>query len=287
MTDLFDFEPKPASYAVMGNPVAHSKSPQIHAAFARQCGKKITYTAIHVDVGGFTQAVGNFQAAGGQGLNITVPFKREAWELCDVRSMRATQAGAVNTITFKPDGTLHGDNTDGVGLVRDILDNHGGQIAGQRVLLLGAGGAVRGVLGPLLEKRPAQLIIANRTLDKARELVAEFAALGEIEACAYAALAGQEFDLIINGTAASLHNELPPLPGCILAKQAWCYDMMYGSAPTLFMRWGEGQGAAKVLDGLGMLVEQAAESFFIWQAVRPQTAPVIRVLRQALPLSII
>jgi len=282
MTDLFDFEPKPARYAVMGNPVTHSKSPQIHAAFARQCGKKITYTAIYVDIGGFTQAVGNFQAAGGQGLNITVPFKREAWELCDVRSARAAQAGAVNTLTFKLDGTLSGDNTDGAGLVRDIIGNHGGQIAGQRVLLLGAGGAVRGVSGPLLAERPAHLVIANRTLDKARELVAGFAALGEIEACAYASLAGMQFDLIINGTAASLQNELPPLPERILARQGWCYDMMYGSAPTLFMRWGERQGAARVLDGLGMLVEQAAESFFIWQAVRPQTAPVIQALRQAM-----
>ncbi len=286
MTDMFNFEHQPARYAVMGNPVAHSKSPQIHAAFARQCGKKIAYTAIHVDVGGFDQAVGNFRAAGGQGLNITVPFKREAWELCDVRSMRATQAGAVNTLMFKPDGTLYGDNTDGVGLVRDILENHGGQIAGQRVLLLGAGGAVRGVLGPLLAERPAQLLIANRTLDKARELLAEFAPLGEIETCAYESLAGMQFNLIINGTAASLKNELPPLPECIVASQGWCYDMMYGSAPTLFMRWGERQGAAKVLDGLGMLVEQAAESFFVWHGVRPQTAPVIQTLRQTMPIDI-
>ncbi len=282
MTDLFDFKPKPDSYGVMGNPVAHSKSPQIHAAFARQCNKKITYTAIQVDVGGFKQAVGNFQASGGQGLNVTVPFKREAWELCDMRSARAVQAGAVNTITFKPDGTLHGDNTDGVGLVRDIMQNHGGRIAGQRVLLLGAGGAARGVLGPLLEEQPAELVIANRTLDKAHELVAEFRALGEVEASAYGALEGRQFDLVINGTAASLNKELPPLPSRVLAMEGWCYDMMYGSAPTLFMRWGEEQSAAKVMDGLGMLVEQAAEAFFIWLAVRPQTASVIQALRQAL-----
>ncbi|MEO5574026.1 MAG: shikimate dehydrogenase [Gammaproteobacteria bacterium] len=281
MTDLFDFERKPARFAVMGNPVAHSKSPQIHAAFAHQCGKKITYTAIQVDVGGFVQAAGNFQASGGQGLNITVPFKREAWELCEVRSERATQAGAVNTLSFKPDGKLHGDNTDGVGLVRDILQNHGGRIAGQRVLLLGAGGAARGALGPLLDERPAQFIIANRSLDKARELVTQFSDVGVIQACSYVALEGRQFDLIINGTAASLRNELPPLPDHVLADQGWCYDMMYGSVPSLFMRWGEAQGAAQVLDGLGMLVEQAAESFFIWQAVRPQTAPVIRTLRQA------
>lgn len=282
MTDLFDFERKPDRYAVMGNPVAHSKSPQIHAVFALECGKKITYTAIQVDVGGFAQAVGNFQAVGGQGLNVTVPFKREAWELCDVRSERAQQAGAVNTITFKSDGSLHGDNTDGVGLVRDILQNHAGCITGRRVLLLGAGGAVRGVLGPLLQEKPGQLVIANRTLDKARELAVEFSASGEIEACAYAALEGKQFDLIINGTATSLQNELPPLPEHVLADQGWCYDMMYGNAPTLFMCWGKERGAAKVLDGLGMLVEQAAESFFIWLGVRPQTAPVIEGLRQTL-----
>lgn len=282
MTDLFDFTPKPDAYAVMGNPVAHSKSPTIHAAFARQCGQNITYTAIQVDVGGFAQALGNFQAAGGRGLNITVPFKHEAWALCDERSARAERAKAVNTILFKPDGKRYGDNTDGAGLVRDILVNHGGRIAGRRVLLLGAGGAAHGVLGPLLDERPALLVIANRTADKARELAAEFAAFGAPEGGGYPALEGRQFDLIINGTAASLHGELPPLPDGVLAADGWCYDMMYGAAPTAFVRWAREQGAARALDGLGMLVEQAAESFYLWRGVRPQTAPVIAELRARL-----
>ncbi|HLA75173.1 MAG TPA: shikimate dehydrogenase [Gammaproteobacteria bacterium] len=279
MTDLFDFKPKPAAYAVMGNPVAHSKSPQIHAAFARQCNQRMTYTAIQVDVGGFAQAVGNFQAAGGHGLNITVPFKHEAWELCDELSARAAQAKAVNTIMFRPDGAIYGDNTDGVGLLRDLVINHGACIADRRVLVLGAGGAVRGMLGPLLNERPAQLVIANRTPDKARELAGEFAP-AQVQACGYEDLSGLKFDLIINGTAASLQGELPPLPDGVIAEGGWCYDLMYAQAPTIFMRWAWEQGAEKVLDGLGMLVEQAAESFNLWRGVRPQTAPVIEELRR-------
>ncbi len=279
MSSLFDFDRQEQRYAVMGNPVAHSKSPLIHTAFARQFGLKIGYTAIQVDAGGFPQAVGNFQAAGGKGLNITVPFKREAWLLSDVRTARAELAGAVNTLSLKPDGGRHGDNTDGIGLVRDILQNHAGRISGQRVLLLGAGGAVRGVLGPLLEERPAQLTIVNRDVEKARELIEVFAGVGKIEMCPYAQLQDRQFDLIINGTSASLSGELPPLPGGILAKDGWCYDMMYAAEPTAFVRWGEGQGAATSLDGLGMLVEQAAESFFIWHGVRPDTAPVIKEIQ--------
>lgn len=280
MTDLFDFKPKPKNYAVMGNPIAHSKSPYIHAAFARQCRQEMSYSAIQVDVGGLPQAVGNFQAAGGHGLNITVPFKREAWELCDERSARAERAGAVNTLICEPSGKRTGDNTDGVGLVRDILANHGGHIAGQRVLLLGAGGAVRGILGPILEQQPSALVIANRTVDKARELASEFASLGSIDACGYPTLAGREFDLIINGTAASLQDELPPLPDGIVAREGWCYDLMYAAAATAFMRWCHAQGASQVFDGLGMLVEQAAESFYLWRGVRPNTTPVLRDLRE-------
>lgn len=282
MTDLFDFKRTSDRYAVMGNPVAHSKSPAIHAAFARQCGQTITYTAIQVDVGGFAQAVGHFRASGGHGLNVTVPFKREAWQLCDVRSARAQRAGAVNTLSFQTDGTMHGDNTDGAGLIHDILINHAGQISGRRVLLLGAGGAARGVLGPLLEQHPAALVIANRTVDNARELAAEFAAEGKVEACAYSALAGRPFDLVINGTAASLQGELPPLPDGVLASGAWCYDMMYSAAPTAFVRWAQAHSAAKSLDGLGMLVEQAAESFYVWRGVRPDTAAVLKNLRSSL-----
>jgi shikimate dehydrogenase len=282
MTDLFDFERTPDRYAVMGNPVAHSKSPAIHTAFARQCGQIITYTAIQVDVGGFVQAVGHFRASGGHGLNVTVPFKREAWQLCDIRSARAQRAGAVNTLSFQADGRMHGDNTDGTGLIHDILMNHAGQISERRVLLLGAGGAVRGVLGPLLEQHPAALVIANRTVDNARELAAEFAAEGKLEACAYSALAGRTFDLVINGTAASLQGEMLPLPDDVLAGGAWCYDMMYSAAPTAFMRWAQAHGAGKSLDGWGMLVEQAAESFYLWRGVRPDTAAVLKNLRDSL-----
>ncbi len=279
MSSLFDFKPEKARYAVMGNPVAHSKSPLIHAAFARQCGHTLSYEAIHVDIGGFAQALGNFQAAGGKGVNITVPFKQEAYTLSDAASPRAQQAQAVNTLLFKADGTRYGDNTDGIGLVRDILRNHGGVLAGRRVLLLGAGGAARGVIGPLLAENPARVVIANRTPDRAAELASAFAGAGEVTGCGFPALAGQAFDLIINATAASLQHEMPPLPDGVVATGGWCYDMMYGSQPTVFMRWAQQHGAEKSLDGLGMLVEQAAEAFHLWRGVRPDTAPVIAALR--------
>jgi shikimate dehydrogenase len=282
MTSLFDFTAPPDQYAVMGNPISHSKSPQIHALFAEQTKQRIVYTAIQVDAGGFRQAAGNFQANGGKGLNVTVPFKREAWELVDERSARAQRAGAVNTIVMRPDGKLFGDNTDGVGLLRDIRDNHGATITGKRVLILGAGGAVRGVLGPLLEESPAQLVIGNRTVERAEELVQEFGSPALLRACGLEALPGLQFDLVINGTAASLQGDLPPLPDDLLAAGAFCYDMMYGAQPTVFMQWASTHGAARVSDGLGMLVEQAAESFFVWRGVRPQTRPVIDALRVAL-----
>lgn len=278
MSDLFDFEPRKDQYGVMGNPITHSKSPRIHALFAQQTNQRLHYTAIHVDLGGFAQAVGNFDASGGKGLNITVPFKQEAFALVDSRSARAERAGAVNTIKFEKD-KLIGDNTDGVGLVNDLVQNHQLNLQGKRILLMGAGGAARGVLAPLLETKPALLVIANRTPDKAVELAAAFADLGKVKGCGFHELSGQQFDLVINATAASLQGELPPLPADILAAGAVCYDMMYGK-PTPFMEWAKSHGAALVLDGLGMLVEQAAESFFIWRGVRPQTAPVIDTLRR-------
>lgn len=266
---------------MMGNPVSHSKSPFIHEAFARQCGHRISYDAIQVDAGGLAQALGNFQAMGGNGVNITVPFKQEAFALCNEVSVRARQARAVNTVIFRRDGTRYGDNTDGVGLVRDILHNHGGVIAQRRILLLGAGGAARGVVGPLLAETPAQLMIANRTPDKALELAAEFSGVGAVTGGGLPALAGKSFDLVINATAASLRNELPPLPEGVVVPGGWCYDMMYSAQPTIFMRWAYEHGADKVLDGLGMLVEQAAEAFYLWRGVRPQTAPVIAALRKS------
>lgn len=281
MSSLFDFD-KPAIYAVMGNPVSHSKSPRIHALFAEQTGQRIQYTAIQVDPGGFEQAVRNFVANGGRGLNVTVPFKTNAWELVDTRTPRAELAGAVNTIVVQAEGLLHGDNTDGVGLVSDIVQNQGGLIADKEVLLLGAGGAARGVLAPLLEQQPRNLVIANRSADRAVGLAQSFSHLGSVIGCGFNDFADRQFDLVINATSASLQGELPPLPDNLLAAGAWCYDMMYGARATPFMQWASHHGAGKVLDGLGMLVEQAAQSFFLWQGVRPRTAPVIAALRQEL-----
>ena len=282
MSSLFDFDKPADTYAVMGNPISHSKSPQIHAAFAQQTGERIIYTATQVDPGGFQQAVGNFFASGGKGLNVTVPFKREAWELAEELGPEAQLAGAVNTLLMNADGLLVGRNTDGIGLVRDILHNHGGSIAGQKILLVGAGGAARGVLQPLLVEAPAHLLIVNRTSSRAHELATDFSALGPVSGGGFDDLIDQNFDLIINASAASLHGEVPPLPDESCTESTWCYDMMYGAEPTPFMRWAEQHGAQQALDGLGMLVEQAAESFFHWRGVRPETAPVIQSIRAEL-----
>ena len=285
MSDIFDFDQRKDQFAVMGNPITHSKSPQIHRLFAQQTAQKIEYIAIQVDPGGFNQAVGQFDAAGGKGLNITVPFKQEAWELVTERSDRAERAGAVNTIKFEQK-RLIGDNTDGVGLVNDLLLNNKIEIKGKRILLMGAGGAARGVLAPLLAQQPATITIANRTVDKAVELATLFSDLGAIKGSGYDNLNGQQFDLIINATAASLQGQLPPLPDDVITAKGCCYDMMYGAKPTTFMQWAEQHGAAKVLDGLGMLVEQAAESFYIWRGVKPETRAVIQTLRDELNRSV-
>lgn len=271
----------PDRYVVMGNPIAHSKSPVIHTQFALQTHQNLVYSAMLVPLEGFAAAVREFQAAGGKGCNVTVPFKTEAWVLATQRSLRAERAGAVNTLAFRDDGSLFGDNTDGVGLVRDLVSNHGIGLTGRRVLLLGAGGAARGVLEPLLEQCPAALIIANRTVDKALELADQFAPLGPVGGSSFERLQGR-FDLIINATSASLSGEVPPLPETILAPETCCYDMMYGAEPTAFMQWAVSRGAQQVFDGLGMLVEQAAEAFALWRGVRPHTMPVIEMLRQAL-----
>jgi len=279
MGDPFDFGARPDAYAVMGNPIGHSRSPQIHAAFARQTGQRIEYTAIQVDPGGFEQAVGNFFANGGKGLNVTVPFKQEAWKLVREHGPEAERAGAVNTLLQDSPGHLIGRNTDGIGLVRDILQNHRGNIEGRRLLLVGAGGAARGVLQPLLAEKPQRLVIANRSPDRAIELAHDFADLGEVRGGGFTDIGNESFDLIINASAASLHGEVPPLPEHCLAEGGWCYDMMYGAEPTPFVRWGLEHGAGVSLDGLGMLVEQAAESFYLWRGVRPRTGPVIERLR--------
>jgi shikimate dehydrogenase len=268
-------------YAVMGQPVAHSKSPQIHQAFAGQCGIALEYRAIEVEPGDFAAAVQAFRDQGGVGLNVTVPFKLEAYALADRRSARAQQAGAVNTLKFETDGTIYGDNTDGVGLVRDLLINCATPLAGRHILILGAGGAVRGIVGPILEEGVTQLLLANRTVNKAKELVAMFADHAGMGACGLGALAGTRFDVVINGTAASLQGEALRLPPDIFAQDALAYDLMYGETPTPFMQWARAHGAARVSDGLGMLVEQAAESFFIWHGRRPQTGAVLASLRAA------
>jgi len=266
-------------YAVMGNPVAHSKSPRIHTLFARQTGQDIEYTTIQVEPGGLASAVGEFHASGGRGLNITVPFKADAWALATIRSDRAELAGAVNTLVLDAAGRHFGDNTDGVGLVRDLTLNHGCVLTGKRVLLVGAGGAAQGVIEPLLGERPALLVVANRTPAKAVELARRFCGLGRIEGCGLDGPDGQSFDIVINATAASLAGEVPALPASVVSADTWCYDMMYGDEPTAFVCWCRERGAAHSVDGLGMLVEQAAESFYLWRNVRPDTGPVIAALR--------
>ncbi len=266
-------------YAVMGNPIAHSRSPRIHALFAEQTEQDVSYEALLVPLDGLGDAIADFARNGGRGLNITVPFKEEAWRLATTRSPEAERAGAVNTLSLGDNGKLHGDNTDGTGLLRD-LSNHGARIEGARVLMLGAGGAARGALQPLLAHKPASLTLANRTAGRATGLARDFADLGPIEGGGFEALANRQFDLIINATAAGLKGEVPPIEGEVLAEGAWCYDMMYGAEPTAFVRWARNHGAARALDGLGMLVEQAAEAFYIWRGVRPETASVIEALRR-------
>ncbi len=275
-------DPNLDRYGVMGNPIGHSKSPMIHSLFAAQTKQALSYEAILVEIGAFAAAVQSFRENGGRGLNVTVPFKLDAWELTDERSTRAELAGAVNTLVLRDDGRLFGDNTDGIGLVHDISDNIGISFAGKQVLILGAGGAVRGVLKPILDQQPALVMIANRTPSRAEELAATFKEFGNINGCGFEKLKGSRFDIVINGTSASLQGEVPPLPDTLLTGDALCYDMMYGATPTAFMAWAEKHNCAYISDGLGMLVEQAAESFLIWRGVKPETAPVIAAVRESL-----
>tara|TARA_R100001509_G_scaffold48258_2_gene26209 strand:+ start:1686 stop:2516 length:831 start_codon:yes stop_codon:yes gene_type:complete len=269
-------------YAVFGNPIKHSKSPAIHAAFAAQCGQDIQYRAVRVETGDFPRAARCFFEAGGSGLNVTVPFKEESFAFADSLSPRAARAGAVNTLTRGEDGGIAGDTTDGIGLVRDMVANLGWQLQGRRILLLGAGGAARGVMEPLLRERPAGLVVANRTAARAEALVADFSDLGSVAGGGYECLEGQQFDLLINATSSGLQGEMPPLPDSLLTERSCCYDMVYGPEPTPFMRWAAQHAAWAVADGLGMLVEQAAEAFYIWRRVRPTTQPVITQMRDLL-----
>ncbi len=268
-------------YAVMGNPIAHSKSPLIHALFAAQTDQLMRYDAILVDRYDFADAVTRFYDNCGLGLNITAPFKQEAWSLVSNLTSRAQRAQAVNTIWLDEDGMLWGDTTDGAGLVRDLLENYQQAIAGRRVLLLGAGGASRGVLEPLLEQNPAELVIANRTLERAETLAQAFKAYGEVSASSMEGVSGA-FDLVINGTSASLQGEVPALPVSTINENTVVYDMVYGGHDTPFMAWAKEQGAGRVIDGLGMLVEQAAESFYIWRGIRPKTLNIVNEIRKYL-----
>ncbi|WP_028104568.1 shikimate dehydrogenase [Pseudoduganella violaceinigra] len=270
-------------YCVFGNPIAHSKSPEIHAAYALQTGQQLHYEKQLAPLDGFAAAVHAFIAAGGKGANVTVPFKLEAHKLASALTVRAQAAGAVNTLVFGADGSITGDNTDGAGLVADIVQNAGVALIGKRVLLLGAGGAARGVVLPILEHRPAALVIANRTVATAAALVEQFGALagpGVLSACGFAD-AAEAFDVVINATSASLSADLPPVPAGVFAPGALALDMMYGAQPTVFLQFAAGHGAVP-RDGLGMLVEQAAEAFQLWRGVRPQTAQVLQALRAKL-----
>jgi len=272
-------------YAVLGNPIEHSKSPQIHQAFALETQQAISYEKILVPLGEFENVLEELIHRGYSGMNVTVPFKLDAFNAANDCSIRARAAGAVNTITIKADGSSYGDNTDGLGLVNDLCNNHNAELAGKSLLLLGAGGAVRGVLQPLLETKPKEIIVVNRTESKAQELVKYFKThfpelIGDIElsAVSYSACPTQPFDWIINGTSASLVDDLPPIPVTCVSATSCCYDMLYGSN-TVFLQWAQQLGAAKCIDGLGMLVEQAAVSFRLWRGLKPHTQAVIEALR--------
>lgn len=266
-------------YAVFGNPVGHSRSPDIHHAFAAQRSDNLVYERIEAPVDDFAAAVATFFDHKGCGANVTVPFKEQAHDLCDRLSQRARQAGAVNTL-WRADGQLQGDNTDGAGLVADLCHNQGWRLAGRRVLLLGAGGAVRGVLGPLLAQGPSKVVIANRTVARAEALVTRFSDLGvPLSAVGLSQLQGP-FDVLINAISAGLHDEMPNLDATLVGPDTVAYDMLYGAEPTPFIRWAEHHNAKASCDGLGMLVEQAAEAFHVWRGWRPDTAPVLAQLRK-------
>lgn len=268
-------------YAVFGNPISHSKSPILHKAFADENKQNLVYEAQCVDEDKFRLAADKFFAEGGLGLNITVPFKTDAYHYANRLSSRAKRAGAVNTL-FLEGNHIVGDNTDGAGLVTDITQNLSWSIKDSDVLIVGAGGAVRGVLEPLIEQEPKSITIVNRTIEKANLLAEEFNDLYKIKVCSFSELEKQTFDLIINGTSASLSGDLPPLPNNLIQNNTHCYDMMYARDLTPFLAWAKTLGSQFLSDGLGMLVCQGAESFFIWRGIRPSTKKVINNLRNSL-----
>ncbi|EGQ7654790.1 shikimate dehydrogenase [Vibrio parahaemolyticus] len=267
-------------YAVFGNPIGHSKSPFIHTLFARQTNQSLTYTAECAPVGGFIEAAKAFFADGGKGCNVTLPFKEDAYQFASRLTERAQLAGAVNTLKKLDDGEIIGDNTDGAGLVQDLLQ-HQVVLEGARILIIGAGGAARGVIKPLLDQKPISLTITNRTFSKAEELAELFSAYSPITAKEMNTIA-EEFDVIINSTSASLSGELPAISSSVFATNSTSYDMMYGKGDTTFNQWAKQNGAAHAYDGLGMLVGQAAESFMLWRGLRPGAKQILRELRKNL-----
>ena len=269
-------------YAVTGHPIGHSKSPFIHRRFAAVTGQGVRYVALACPLDGFEEVVRRFRDAGGLGMNVTLPFKEEAFALADVRTPRAELAGAVNTLSFRGDGAIRGDNSDGVGLIRDLRDNQGVALARRRILMVGAGGAARGVLPAILEERPHRLVVVNRSPERATELAARFAG-DPVEACGFGDLGGVAFDIVINATSGGLSGErAPPVPISALRPGGAAYDMVYAPEPTAFLLWGRAAGASVAVDGVGMLVEQGAESFRLWRGVRPPTRRVIEALRAEL-----
>ena len=270
--------PTPDKYAVVGYPVNHSWSPFIHGLFAQQTGHPITYSRLEVSPETLNDRVVEFFATEGKGLNVTLPHKQAACLIARERTPRAEMAGAVNTLALRNNG-LFGDNTDGVGLVADLTRNLSFDLRGTRVLLLGAGGAARGVLGPLLEADPEYLEIANRNEERATTLAREFSTLGTVHGCGFDAIASTTFDLVLNATSASLQDTIPPIPPGVIGPTTLCYDMAYGKGDTAFTRWSKSAGAGRAETGWGMLVEQAAESFLLWRGVKPDTAPVIAAVK--------
>ncbi len=280
MTTLSSTNNNPDRYAVFGNPIAHSKSPILHAAFAKQTQQIMEYTTQCVEVDEFAKAADEFFNGGGKGLNVTVPFKIDAFNYAQALTERAKKAGAVNTL-YKKNNVMTGDNTDGVGFVSDVTENLGWELANKNILILGAGGAIRGILGPVLEQQPTSVVIANRTVEKAEQLVEIFSGDGNIRATSYDQITGS-FDIVINGTSAGLHGSFPELPDHLLANHSACYDLMYAKSDTLFIQWAKNSGSEHIADGLGMLVCQGAESFFQWRDIYPETKHVIATLRDNL-----
>ena len=278
MSDLFEFTPRPQSYAVFGNPVAHSKSPMVHTLFAAQFDIKLEYRAVHVDLGGFDQAVSGFKATGGRGLNITVPFKHSAFKLADRLSSRAQIARAVNTLVLGDE--LYGDNTDGIGLIRDIKTNLQLEVKNANVLILGAGGASSGIVYPILQQQPNSLTIANRTKDKAVAIAHDLSQYGTVNAYALDEIpVATTYEIVINATSATVSGQQLPISDHVFKNAQLAYDLMYAPKLTPFQSVAKKNGTAVVSDGLGMLVEQAAESFSIWHEKKPATASVIAAIR--------